>query len=42
MPTTVHPLENRALVIGDTIYYVKRGQVWQTSFNNPLVINGPY
>lgn len=34
--------EDRAVVIGDTIYYVKRGQVWQTSFNNPLVINGPY
>ena len=34
--------EDRAVVIGDTIYYVKGAQVWQTTFNDASIINGPY
>lgn len=34
--------EDRAVVIGDIIYYVKGTQVWQTTFNDASIINGPY
>ncbi len=34
--------EDRAVVIGDVIYYVKASQVWQTTLSNTAIVNGPY
>jgi len=34
--------EDRAVVIGDVIYYVKASQVWQTRLSNTAIVNGPY
>lgn len=34
--------EDRAVVIGDVIYYVKGQQIWQTTLSNTAIVNGPY
>ena len=34
--------EDRAVVVGDVIYYVKASQVWQTTLSDTAIVNGPY
>ncbi len=33
---------NRAFIDGDTVYYVRDGQVWSTSWHTPSQVRGPF
>ena len=35
-------IDDRAVIVGDVIYYVKAAQVWQTTLNDTTIVNGPY
>jgi hypothetical protein len=40
--TAYQPVPDRAFIDGDTVYYVRDGKVWGSSWAAPSQVNGPY